>query len=63
MADKTATWSLGESVLWYDPTSGIDAHWSLGESALLDVYVPSGGEDPPDPPETTETPAAMMMGL
>jgi hypothetical protein len=41
--DKTGTWSLGESVLWYSPTSGLDASWSLGESAFLDEYVAAGG--------------------
>ena len=58
MADKTATWSLGESVLWYNPTSGTDTHWSLGESSLLDVYDAGGA-----PPASDETPAAIMMGL
>jgi len=33
----TATWSMGESVLIYNPTSGIDATWSMGESFILDI--------------------------
>jgi hypothetical protein len=36
--NQTGTWSLGESVLWYTPTSGLDATWSLGESAIWDEY-------------------------
>ena len=42
--DKTAIWSLGESRLWYSPTSGVDTTWSFGESLLLDEWVaPAGG--------------------
>lgn len=33
----TSTWSMGESVLVYNPTSGIDAIWSMGESLILDM--------------------------
>lgn len=36
--DKTAAWSLGESVLWQSPTAGVDALWSGGESTILDDY-------------------------
>lgn len=36
MADKTAIWSDGESLLWINPTSGLDAVWSDGESLILD---------------------------
>ena len=45
--DKTATWSLGESVLWYSPNTTLDATWSLGESSLLDEYVAAGGANAP----------------
>jgi hypothetical protein len=42
--DKTGTWSLGESVLWYTPTSSLDVTWSQGESYLEDEYeAPAGG--------------------
>ena len=42
--DKTASWSLGESVLWYSPNTTLDAAWSLGESFLVDEYeAPVGG--------------------
>jgi len=41
--DKTGTWSIGESVLWYTPTSNLDPTWSLGESIILDEYVAVGG--------------------
>lgn len=34
--DKTATWSEGESVLWYNPTTGLDHMYFFGESAFLD---------------------------
>jgi len=37
--DKTGTWSLGESVLWYTPTASLDPTWSLGESIILDETV------------------------
>jgi len=37
--DKTGTWSFGESVLWYSPTSGLDAIWSLGDSFILDADI------------------------
>ena len=37
--DKEATWSLGESILWYSPNTTLDATWSLGESRLVDEYV------------------------
>lgn len=40
--DKTGIWSLGESNLWYTPTSGLDASWGLGESFILDEYVVVG---------------------
>ncbi len=36
-ADKTATWSQGESALWISPTTGLDALWSEGESRILDT--------------------------
>lgn len=36
--DKTGTWSLGESMLWYSPSAGLDVTWSLGESYLLDDF-------------------------
>ena len=41
--DKTGTWSLGESVLWYTPNSTLDNTWSYGENAFLDEYVAAGG--------------------
>jgi len=41
--DKTAIWSLGESQLWYSPTSGVDTTWSFGESLLLDEWEAAGG--------------------
>jgi len=41
--DKTGTWSIGESVLWYTPTSNLDPTWSLGESIVLDEYTPPAG--------------------
>jgi len=36
--DKTGTWSLGESVLWYTPNTALDNTWSYGENAFLDEY-------------------------
>lgn len=33
----TPTWSMGESVLVYNPTANIDATWSMGESFILDI--------------------------
>jgi hypothetical protein len=36
--DKTGTWSFGESVLWFTPTSWLDAYWSFGESIIFDEY-------------------------
>ena len=55
--DRTATWSLGESALWYSPTSEIDAGWSLGASFIQDEV----GDTPPQ--EATNTGAALMMGM
>jgi hypothetical protein len=40
--DKTGTWSLGESVLWYSPNTTLDNMWSYGENAFLDEYVAEG---------------------
>lgn len=37
--DKTSTWSLGESVLWFSPNYALDVIWGLGESIILDEYV------------------------
>lgn len=34
--DRTGTWSKGESVLWYSPTTSLDNIWSYGENAFLD---------------------------
>ena len=33
----TPTWSFGESVLYYNTTSGIDPYWSFGESTIRDI--------------------------
>jgi hypothetical protein len=41
--ENTATWSLGESVIWYTPNLALDPIWSLGESIILDEYVAAGG--------------------
>jgi hypothetical protein len=37
--DNTGTWILGESKLWYTPTTSLDPMWFMGESQLLDEYV------------------------
>jgi len=41
--DKTGTWSVGESALWYTPNTTLDNTWSYGENAFLDEYVAAGG--------------------
>jgi len=46
--DKIGTWSLGESKLWFTPTSGIDATWSLGENYILDEYIADAGGGRPE---------------
>lgn len=33
----TPTWSFGESVLYYNTTSGIDPYWNFGESVIRDI--------------------------
>ena len=39
MINREATWSMGESVLVYNPTTNIDVEWSFGESTALDEWV------------------------
>jgi len=49
--DKTGTWSSGEPVLWYTPSTSLDNIWSYGENAFLDEYEPpaAGGLSIPNP--------------